>query len=193
MRVPEIGNTERWPVLREDHEFSLTHADSEVSLKLPRENVKFVQEPDLDSKTSSSFQHAPTAIALCSFAFCGCGLFIGYNFQDKWWVMWVGWWVTLGLKACIKNSWKCFSKKTFKQALWFGDHFEKFSAELDLSSSMHQNKDFFFHLCGVNITIKDIEIMSLKLCAFKIHSTQHRCLALITRHISYHLCWPLAI
>lgn len=67
MLVPltEIGNTERLLVLREDHEFSLTHADFEVSLKHPRENVKSVQEPDLDSKTSSSFQGAPTAIMLC--------------------------------------------------------------------------------------------------------------------------------
>lgn len=66
--LTEIGNTERWLVLREDHEFSLTYADSEVSLKHPRENVKFVQEPDLDSKTSRSFQYAPTAIALRSLA-----------------------------------------------------------------------------------------------------------------------------
>ena len=54
--VAEIGNSERWPGLREDHEFSLTHADFEVSLKHPREDVKSVQEPDLDSKTSRSFQ-----------------------------------------------------------------------------------------------------------------------------------------
>lgn len=52
----EIGNTERWASLREDHEFSLTRADFEVSLKHPRGDVKSVQEPDLDSKTSRSFQ-----------------------------------------------------------------------------------------------------------------------------------------
>lgn len=41
MPVPttEIGNTEGWPGLRTDQEFSLAQADFEVSLRHPRESV----------------------------------------------------------------------------------------------------------------------------------------------------------
>lgn len=73
MPVPrtEIGNTEGWPALRTDQEFSLVQADFEVSLRHPRESVN-----QYKNQIWVCDWEPQTARTLCSLAKYKCFLII---------------------------------------------------------------------------------------------------------------------
>lgn len=80
MPVPrtEIGNTEGWPGLRTDQEFSLAQTDFEVSLRHPRESVN-----QYKNQIWACDWEPQTARTLCSLAKYKCFLIIFVLFIDS--------------------------------------------------------------------------------------------------------------